>query len=174
MDHILDIDEIVSENKKQEHTRLGLFESMLLRCHSLIKRHNKERIREMEYTIPAFVYGKPKYDIDVLRNYLVHHLKDNGLRVDVLDRYHLYISWKETDIDLARYIHRKTLIANRNRSIYMVDDTEAALPPSKVEMMKFRQDRQRELQRDREGRFAMQRQRKPDSMFGDYLRSGAS
>ena len=118
MNQLLDIDELISENKKQESNRLDLFKTVLTQCHGLIKRHNKERIREMYYKIPAFIYGKPKYDMDVLRNYLVYHLEDNGLMVKIIDRYHLYVSWKESDIDLDKYMNRKSNIRNRYNNVY--------------------------------------------------------
>jgi len=172
MDQLLDIDELVADNKKQESNRLGVFESILAQCHGLIKRNNKDRIREMYYNIPAFVFGKPKYDIDVLRNYLVHHLRDNGLRVDIVDRYHLYISWKETDIDLSKYLHRKTLIHNRHSSLYMVPSSAPPISKDRIEMMKFRQERQRQLQEERQQRFELQKSRipLPEMDFSSFIK----
>jgi hypothetical protein len=164
MDQLLDIDELIGENKKQENTRLSLFEGILTQCHKLIQKNNKERIREMYYNIPSFVFGKPKYNVDVLRNYIVWHLKDNGLRVDVLDRYHLYISWKETDINLEKYMGRKTLIDNRHSSIYMLEAGEQIIRPTRetrnrFEMMKYRQERQKQIQSERQQRFDSQKTR---------------
>lgn len=176
MEQLLDIDDLIGENKRQENNRLGVFEGILSQCHKLIQKGNKERIREMTYTIPGFVFGKPKYNVDVLRNYLIYHLRDNGLRVDVLDRYHIYISWKETDINLERYMNRKTLIENRHSSIYMLErgpssvgggDTDAH---SRFQMLKFRQERQKEIQQERQQRFDMQKQRLPMPDIQDYIR----
>jgi hypothetical protein len=172
MEQLLDIDDLITENKRQENNRLSLFESMLTQCHKLIKKNNKERIREMNYTIPGFVFGTPKYNVDVLRNYIVWHLKDNGLRVDMLDRYHIYISWKETDIDLEKYMNRRTLIENSHSSIYMLErgpnDGLAGVQPainrekrSRFEMMKYRQERQKQIQGERQHRFSQQRERLP-------------
>ena len=169
MDQLLDIDELISENKRQENNRLSLFESILIQCHALIKRNNKDRIREMTYKIPAFIYGKPKFDIDVLRNYLIHHLRDNGLRVDIIDRYHIYVSWKETDIDLSRYMQRKTIIKRRNDSSRVLDNGTGPLssPSDRFELMKFRQNQQRLLQHSQQpSRFEMlqMRQKKQQQM----------
>ena len=187
MDQLLDIDDLIGENKRQENNRLSVFEGILSQCHKLIQKGNKERIREMTYTIPGFVFGKPKYNVDVLRNYLVYHLRDNGLRVDVLDRYHIYISWKETDINLERYMNRKTLIDNRHSSIYMLERGpragpdlgslgEGMLPASnndtrnRFQMLKFRQERQKEIQQERQQRYDLQKQRLPMPHMQDYLR----
>lgn len=165
MDQILDIEELIGENKRQESNRLSVFETILARCHKLIQKNNRERIREMYYTVPAFVLGKPKFNVDVLRNYLVWHLKDNGLRVDILDRYHLYISWKETDIDLERYMNRRTLIENRSN---LLDHPAAPSQPlvssdvrDRFQMLKYRQDRQRQIQAERQDRFNLQKTRVP-------------
>jgi hypothetical protein len=168
MNQILDVDELVSENKRQEGNRLNVFETILVRCHDLIKRHNKDRIREMKYTITPFVYGKPRYDVDVLRQYLIHHLKDNGLKVVELDRYHLYISWKETDINLSKYCQRKTLIDNRNNDMYMVEGISKPINPDRLRMMQFRQEKQKELQEERKKRFDFQKTRMPPLPQLDY------
>ena len=169
MNELLDIHELVQENKRQESSRLTVFEETLKRCHSLIKRYNKDRIRDMTYRIPAWIHGMPKYDMDILRDYLVHHLRDNGLKVDVLSRDQLYVSWKETDIDLAKYMHRKTIIDNRRSSLYNIDQCPTSVGPpmgrkgkidelsrQRMDMMKFRQNKQREMQQEREARLRLQ------------------
>jgi hypothetical protein len=173
MNQLLDVNELVSQNKKQEGNRLNLFESILVQCHALIKRHNKDRIREMRYTLQPWVYGKPKFDVDVLRKYLIHHLKDNGLKVIELDRYHLYISWKETDIDLSKYVQRKLQIDNRDMNLYMLEGVSTPLNPSRIQMMKFRQEKQRQLQEERKQRFEVQKERMPplpDIGYHDYVK----
>lgn len=173
MDQLLDIDGLVQENKRQESNRLGIFESVLVKCHSLIKRYNKNRIRDMEYTIPTFILGKPKFNMDILRNYLVHHLRDNGLKVEVLSPCLLYISWKEEDIDLSKYMHRKVLIDNRHSSLYMIDSVSQPMDHDRMNMLKFRQDKQRQLIAERQQRFELQKNNMPpvpDMSYGDYLK----
>lgn len=172
MNQLLDIDELVSETKRQESNRLNLFESVLIQCHDLIKRHHKDRIREMHYKIPPWMIGKPRYDVDVLRNYLVGHLKDNGLRVDVIDRYTIYISWKETDIDLTRYVKRKARIDNYHSDLYMADTVAKPMDPKRIKLMKFRQERQKQLKEERQQRFELQKARMPplpDMSYHDYV-----
>lgn len=179
MEQLLDIDDIITENKRQENNRLSLFASMLTQCHNLIKKNNKERIREMTYTIPGFVFGKPKYNVDVLRNFIVWHLKDNGLRVEILDRHHIYISWKETDINLEKYMNRRTVIKNSHSSIYMLNrgpnNGLSGVQPminretrNRFEMMKYRQDRQKQIQGERQDRFDQQKQRLPLPDMSDF------
>ena len=177
MNQILDIGELVQENKRQENNRMSVFEEVLRNCHSLIKRYNKQRIREIHYSIPPMILGKPKYDLHVLRNYLVHHLRDNGLRVDQLSDTVLYISWKETDIDLAKYLHRKTIIDNREGNVYDINSCPTNVRPAgalkdQLDMLKFRQERQRKLAQEREERFQYQKARYPEASgnFEEYMR----
>lgn len=186
MNELLDITELVKENKRQESNRLSVFEEILKKCHSLIRKYNRERIREMHYTIPRMILGKPKYDLGVLRNYLVHHLRDNGLRVDTISDNVLYISWKETDVDLSKYLNRKTIIDNRNSSLYNVEGMGpgVGVGPSlrldrgqtdtlkeQIDMLRFRQEKQLEIKRAREGRYQLQAARLPvTSSYEDYMR----
>lgn len=172
MNQLLDIDELVSETKRQESNRLDLFESVLIQCHDLIKRHHKDRIREMHYKIPLWMYGKPRYDVDVLRRYIVGHLRDNGLRVDIIDPVTIYISWKETDIDLARYVKRKARINNNTNDLYMADIVSKPIDPKRLKLMKFRQEKQKQLKEERQHRFELQKARMPalpQISYQDYI-----
>jgi len=162
MDTFLDIQELVKERRKHENGRLQIFKTVLQQCYNIIKRYNKEKIYEMDYKIPLFVLGCPKYDIDALKNYLLYHLKDNGLKVIVLkDGYTLYISWKETDIDLEKYLTRK-----RSMEQNLCMDQEGMPRQAKTEQvslstLKYRQEKQRQLQEARQNRFENQRERWP-------------
>jgi hypothetical protein len=152
MNELLDIGELVQENKRQEGWKLDIFEDVLKRVHERIKSYNKVRIREMRYKIPHMLLGKPLYDVDILQNYLVHHLRDNGLLVRVLDRTLLYISWREEDINLERYINRKTIVQNRGSTVYNVPGPELRMAPhleGEAQMLRARQSQQRALREER-------------------------
>lgn len=175
MDRLLDITELVAQNKSQEQIRLNIFESQLSTIHNLIKRRNANREREMIYTVPTMVMGKPKFDVDILRNYLYINLSDNGLKVDIQDRYHMYISWKETDINLGKYLQKKANLAQKHKSLYMEDMVAKPISQEQIDMLKFRRTKQQQIQRqtqeDRQLRFEMQRARmpQPDLPFGEYI-----
>ena len=173
MNELLDIGELVKENKRQESSRLSVFEEVLKKCHNVIKKYNKERIREMNYTLPHMILGKPKFDMNVLRNYLIHHLLDNGLKVKVITDDVLYISWKEIDIDLPKYLNRKTIIDNRNTSLYNIEQPNLSInrTPKQVDILKFRQDKQRDMLREREMRFNIHKERMPQisGTYQDYI-----
>ena len=158
MDTFLDLQALVDERRKHENGKLQVFKSVLQQCFSQIKRYNKEKIYEMDFKIPLFVIGSPLYDVEALKNYLVHHLTENGLKVILLmDGLTLYISWKETDINLEKYLKKKKTTAMFNPE-GMPIDTEVTATVSPL-TMKFRQAKQQQIQAEREGRFAVQRSR---------------
>jgi hypothetical protein len=162
MDTFLDIQSLVDERRKQENARLQTFKQILQQCFTQIKRYNKDKIYEMDFKIPMFVMGVPRYDVEALKNYLVHHLVENGLKVIILhDGYTLYISWKETDINLEQYLKKKKSLAT---SIFNVDGTPVTTEQTDTVSpltMRFRQAKQQQLMMERENRFAMQRERFP-------------
>ena len=162
MDTFLDLQSLVDERRKQDNARLVTFNKILQQCFSQIKRYNKDKIYELDFKIPLFLLGFPRYDVEALKNYLVHHLTDNGLKVIILaDGYTLYISWKETDINLVQYLKKKQSLAT---SIFNVDGTPittedtATVSPT---TMLYRQAKQQQILEERENRFAMQRTRFP-------------
>ncbi len=112
MNKLLDLDEVVREGKRRDTQKLALFETILDQCHSQITRHNKEhRVKFCKFSVPLMVLGRPPYDFDVLINYLLYHLRDNGLYAEFLpDSNQIYISWHEDDMDLDKYQQRRDRI----------------------------------------------------------------
>jgi hypothetical protein len=160
MDTFLDLQALVDERRKQENGRLKTFNTVLQQCFSQIKRYNKEKIYDMDFKIPLFIIGVPLYDVDAMRNYLLHHLTENGLKVIMLkDNLTLYISWKETDINIEKYMNKKNRIAMfNNDGMPTATETMATVSPS---TMLYRQAKQQQIQTEREERLAMQRVRFP-------------
>ena len=160
MDTFLDLQQLVDERRKHENGRLNVFKTILQQCFSQIKRYNKDKIYELDFKIPLFQIGAPIYDVDALRNYLVHHLMENGLKVFILqDNLTLYISWKETDINLEKYLRKKKTV---DQSLFKADGMPVATEVQNTVSpltMKFRQEKQRQIQQERENRFMNQRSR---------------
>ena len=161
MDTFLDIQALVDERRKHENIRLMTFKSILKKCYDTIKRYNKEKIYEMDYKIPTYLIGAPRYDFEILKNYLIHHLTENGLKVMMLDDgYTIYISWKETDINLEKYLNKKK---TAEKDLCMKADgfpietvqTNTVSPST----MKFRQEKQLQLQKERQERLLFQKNR---------------
>jgi hypothetical protein len=156
MDTLMDLSELVLEDKKKEKTELDLYRQILKSCHNMIRLKNKIGYKQIIYDIPPLLWGKPKYDIDILRNYLVDHLIENGFYVVVRDRHTIYICWDEKFLDLDKFYRNKSRIE---------DDYQQTMVPSAFptnvdrNTMEFRQQKQRELQLEREKRFAFQKNR---------------
>ena len=112
MNEILDLEDLMYENRRRERARIEVFQEILTNCHSKITRYNREhKVKNCFISVPVFIPGKPPYDYEVLINYLLYHLKDNGLHVRYLPhKKQLYISWDEKHIDLKRYEGRKQRI----------------------------------------------------------------
>lgn len=172
MDTFLDIQSLVDERRKHENGKLTVFKKVLQQCFAQIKRYNKDKIYEMDFKIPVFLIGAPIYDVKALKNYLIHHLTDNGLKVVLLaDGLTMYISWKETDIDIEKYLQKKKTVSV---SLFNVDgmpvttqETNTVSPST----MKFRQEKQKQIQAERENRFNKQANRwGSNHREGSYLK----
>lgn len=156
MEQLLDIHELVQNNKKRETIQLSIFAEILKSCHNSIRNHNREHKdrKEITYEIPQYLFGKPRFDAEVLRNYLIHHLQDNGLKVILTAPWTLYISWRDTDIDIDKYMARKNRI---DGTLHELAPNLGLAPLKKdpfVDAFKMRQERQKELQQQRDERLS--------------------
>lgn len=118
MNTLLNLSELRHENKTRERARLDVFSTVLEQCHSQIKRYNKDhKVTECYFSVPMFIAGKPPYEINVLINYLLHHLRDNGLFAEKRPGNQIFISWSDDDIDIHKYENRKNRIKS-SETIY--------------------------------------------------------
>ena len=156
MSLILDLTQLVSGSKHIERHTLTVFEGVLKSCHELIVRYNKEQIKHIYYDVPSYVFGKPMYDVDVLINYLIHHLTDNGLFVQRTEKpKQLLISWDDKYINIDRFYRRQQTIKTEQHNIMM--GGMPAKPMSNIEALRLRQERQRQISIEREERFSRQK-----------------
>lgn len=155
-DTLMDLSELVLENKKKEKTELDLFREVLRNCHENIRQKNKIGYKHSIYDIPPLLWGKPKYDADAMRNYLVDHLTNNGFYVRVQSRRSIYICWDEKFLDLEKFYQHKKQIENEYDSMTLPTGFPVNIDRSTME---FRQHRQREIQMAREQRFAAKNNR---------------
>ncbi len=118
MDKLLDLNEIIYDSKSRERGKLKLFEDILSKCHSQIKRYSREhKARECKFPVPFMVPGHPPYDAQVLINYLVYHVSDNGLYAKYIQSENkIYISWKDEDINIEKYQKRQFRIKRSKAS----------------------------------------------------------
>lgn len=159
----LDLSELVLENKKKEKYKLDMFLEVLSKCHTTIKRKNKVGQKHMEYIVPTFIPGKPCFDKDALRTYLVKNLKSNGLYVRELNHSKLFISWDETLLDLKQFEQSKEEFLRKYNEDMVTDDH--GIIEVTPRLMAMRQKKQRAQ------RFKMQESRKkpPSVSYMEYL-----
>lgn len=174
-DTFLDIEELIVENKKHERLRLELFKTILHRCHMLIREKNRKRIKCMNYVLPFFIAGKPRFDLNVLRNYVVHHLEENGFLVRVVDMRTVYVSWDETDINLEKFRQKKAELYKEIDDMYLVPNGGGGnySPPTvSFDTMAHRQQVQKDIKNAREQRFQAQAVRfgRPEVDFTSFMK----
>jgi hypothetical protein len=172
MNRLLDLETLLHENKTRERFQLETFESVLVQCHDVISRHNREdRVRECTFHVPPFIFGKPPYDYNVLVNYLIHHLTDNGLLAKYqVDTGKLYISWRDEDIDVDKYIKRKTIVNSQNQPFS--ENNVKLIDNMPVNGDKYNQAKRLQRQREREFRLSIQKNRVPaGSNFNEFLKT---
>jgi|SRR3989344_3982179 len=168
MNELLDLESLIRSNRGRDTSKLDVFRDILKQCHQVIERYNREEhIRECFFSVPSFVFGKPPYDMQVLVNFLLHHLRDNGLFAEYLEeKQKIYISWRSEDIDENKYFNRKNQIDDRRR---YNNATENIIDPERHHnVLKLQRAREREFRAD------LQRKRRPPPpsvSLKDYLRS---
>lgn len=154
-DTLMDLSDLVRENKKHEQAQLDLFKEELKKCHALIRRKNKDGFRFTTYDVPTMIWGKPNFDVATMRNYILVHLHENGFYVELRPNGRsLYICWHESVLDLDKFYRHKTQVEREYRQ------NNYGLPHTvNRNTMEFRQEKQRELQEQRNQRFNLQKQR---------------
>lgn len=114
MNRVLDLRRLVDDNKSGERLKLKTFAGVLDNCFDQIERYSREyRATNTRFSVPFYINGVPPYNYQVLVNYLVYHLRDNGVLAYFDQRNNqIYISWAEGDIDLDKYDQRQQRLAN--------------------------------------------------------------
>jgi hypothetical protein len=165
-DTFINLEDLVKVNRKKEQNMLNLFKEILHKCHELIKNKNSIGYKHLIYDIPLLIFGKPKYDIIVLRNYLVHHLSNNGFYVEILGNGRsIYVNWDEKYIDLEKFYQTKKIYDDCNSRLL-----NGTAGPDNIDRrtMIFRQQQQRKQEREqrfekiaqsRKSRFEFQKHR---------------
>lgn len=151
---VLDLTALVSDDKHIERHTLNTFKEILSACHELIKRYNKEQVKQMSYTVPSYQFGKPMYDVNVLTNYLLHHLADNGLYVYLAKSQEIFISWHDKDINIDKFLARKKCIQADHRNLIT---GMAAKPMNNIEALRLRQARQQQISAERNVRLSLRK-----------------
>lgn len=125
----LNLDMLQNEGRDSKKIDRQIFKLILARCHKHIKRINREtESRECRYSIPYFMPGYPAYKLRDAKEYLVTHLRENGLRADLLDGQDIYISWAPQEINHDIYQNKIDKMAERT-NIYKIGISPLVDPP---------------------------------------------
>ena len=105
--------------KKTELEKYKLFDSVIKRCHNRIKLTADNKKTECYYQIPPFIFGKPLYDMDELKEYVMKSLKLNGFALKEYPDYYIYINW---DITKKEVKENKKVKKKEDKSFRVIED----------------------------------------------------
>jgi len=91
----IDMEELFERQKQRDKNRLDTYEILLDRIHTRIKLTARQRNEKwLFFQVPEFVFGRPKYNMEVCIGFLIEKLKENGFLVKYISPNVLIISWK--------------------------------------------------------------------------------
>ena len=103
----LSIDDLYETTNSKNIKRIQYFDDILKKIHNRIKYYAKMEKMHCFYQIPEFIIGKPLYNINDLRDYIINSLKKNGFKLVYIDPNWLFISWEMKG--------KKTVIVKQNK-----------------------------------------------------------
>tara|TARA_B100000902_G_scaffold398897_1_gene467424 strand:+ start:2824 stop:3255 length:432 start_codon:yes stop_codon:yes gene_type:complete len=90
----LNIDQLYSTIDELNYRRLQHFDEVLKKIHNRIKYNARLEKMYCFYQVPEFIIGKPLYNIEDLRKYLINSLKKDGFQILYVDPNWLFINWE--------------------------------------------------------------------------------
>lgn len=89
----LDINQLYNTSRQKKIKRYELYDDILQIIHKKIKKCADEEDLQCLYVIPEFILGKPMYNFDTLKKYIMESLTDNGFFLECYGKNLLFISW---------------------------------------------------------------------------------
>ena len=114
----IDMEELYERKQKEEAKRREIYNKILTRVHKQIKSVSKKRNADSFtfYVVPEFIFGIPKYDLNLCIAHVMNELEENGFLVKFIQPNMIFISWehyvpsykreeykKETGITIDKY-----------------------------------------------------------------------
>jgi hypothetical protein len=100
---MLNLHELIEPHNRKKNIKIQLFEDILGKCHSVILKYAKEhQLQYCNYSIPKFIVGKPPYNFDELKHFLIRNLNNNGFYVEDQSN-RLFIAWDEAHRNLKKF-----------------------------------------------------------------------
>jgi hypothetical protein len=121
---VLNIRELYGRRQTRDAARLTAYNSLLQQIHHRIKVSSQlpTHPTSLIYTIPSFILGLPKLDLEDCVIYLVYQLRTSGFEVKYTYPNMLYISWKH---------HEKEYLINESPILRAMIDTADLVAPKK-------------------------------------------
>ncbi len=121
---VLNIRELYGRRQSRDSARLTAYNSLLQQIHHRIKVSSQlpTHPTSLTYTVPPFILGLPKLDLEDCIVYLVYQLRTSGFEVKYTYPNMLYISWKH---------HEKEYLINESPILRAMIDTADSLAPKK-------------------------------------------
>lgn len=121
---VLNIRELYGRRQSRDAARLTAYNSLLNQIHHRIKVSSQlpTHPTNLTFTIPPFILGLPKLDLEDCVVYLVYQLRTSGFEVKYTYPNMLFISWKH---------HEHEYLINESPILRAMVDTAESLAPKK-------------------------------------------
>jgi hypothetical protein len=122
---VLNIRELYGRRQTRDASRLTAYNSLLHQIHHRIKVSSQlpTHPTSLTFTVPPFILGLPKLDLEDCIVYLVYQLRTSGFEVKYTYPNMLYISWAH---------HEHEYLINESPILKaMIDTADAVAPPKK-------------------------------------------
>ena len=93
----LDINQLYNTSRQKKIKRYELYDGILQIIHKKIKKCADEEDLQCLYVIPEFILGKPMYNFNKLKQYIMESLTENGFFLECYGKNLLFISWDVTN-----------------------------------------------------------------------------
>jgi len=106
---MLNINNLYSEFQKKQKGRFDTYQDVLLKCHRKIKLTASNLNTELYFKVPDYIFGKPLYDVNACREFIIQKLVYNGFFATHVGNSIIYISWQ-------KHTHSNNQINNKNNN----------------------------------------------------------
>jgi len=115
----LNITDLYSTINEKTIKRLGIYDGVLVKCHSRIKYNSSLERTYCFFQIPEFIIGTPLYNVGEMRIYIINSLTNNGFKIMYIEPNWLFISWDSPGVKkLTNTSLKKEITIKENNKNY--------------------------------------------------------
>lgn len=90
----ISLDELYDRKREIEINRMNIYRRILGRIHNKIKLISRQKCEtHFFYLVPEFIFGIPKYNVNICISFIIEKLEENGFHVKYTHPNLLFISW---------------------------------------------------------------------------------